>query len=41
VVVRLLGKTQKGWYFFGSNATSRSGGLAMGRNPKTINLENS
>jgi exonuclease III len=41
VIVRLLEKTQKGWSFFGSNATGRSGGLAMGWNPKKKNLVNS
>jgi hypothetical protein len=41
VIIRLLEKTQKGWSFFGSNATRRSVGLAMGWNPKMINVENS
>jgi hypothetical protein len=41
VIVHLLEKTQKGWSFFGSNAIGRLGGLAMGWNPKKINLVNS
>ena len=41
VIVLLLERLQKGWSFFGLDASGRFGGLAMGWNQKSIKLESS
>jgi exonuclease III len=39
LIVMLLERLLKGWYFFGLDASGRAGGLAMGWNQKSINIE--